>query len=306
MISMSPNDIVLSVISRTAPIHPLPEWQGKGSCDVLRLDKLDALVSGNKIFKLMGHLQAWQASGRRGLLSFGGAYSNHLHALAAVCAQANVPLTLMVRGFAELPLTPTLVDCQAWGAQLQFCSRREYALRYDEAYRQNLAQQWDAWVIPEGGDGPEGRQGCALIAERSSGYDEVWLALGTGTTALGIATKLAAQTKLVGVNCVADQGEQPERWQRELGSGKDWQVLDEYHGGGFGRYPDAVKHVIQRYDALELPLDPVYTAKVIWALEQEQAAGRLSNVRRLIIHTGGLQGRRGVDLSLIPAASCLA
>lgn len=74
----------------------------------------------------------------------------------------------------------------------------------------------------------------------------------------------------------------------------------------FGRYPDAVKHVIQRYDALELPLDPVYTAKVIWALEQEQSAGRLSNVRRLMIHTGGLQGRRGVDLSLIPAASCPA
>jgi 1-aminocyclopropane-1-carboxylate deaminase len=209
----------------------------------------------------------------------------------------------MVRGFAELPLTPTLVDCQRWGAQLQFCNRQQYALRYDEAYRQELAQQWDAWVIPEGGDGAEGRQGCALIAERASGYDEVWLALGTGTTALGMAANLAPQTKLVGVNCVADQGEQQRRWQRELGSGKGWQVLDEYHSGGFGRFSESVKRVIQRYDTLELPLDPVYTAKVIWALEQEQAAGRLANVRRLIVHTGGLQGRRGMDLTPAPAAS---
>lgn len=303
---MSPNDVVLSIISRSVPIHLLPDWEGSGSCDVLRLDMLDSHISGNKIFKLLGHLQAWQASGRSGLLSFGGAYSNHLHALAAICAQANVPLTLMVRGFAELPLTPTLVDCQAWGAQLHFCSRREYALRYDEAYRQNLAQQWDAWVIPEGGDGPEGRQGCALIAERVSGYDEVWLALGTGTTALGMALELAAQTKLIGVNCVADQGEQQQRWQQELGTEMHWQVLDQYHGGGFGRCPEAIKSLIQRYDALELPLDPVYTAKVIWALEQEQAAGRLTNARRLIIHTGGLQGRRGVNLSLAPVASCQA
>jgi 1-aminocyclopropane-1-carboxylate deaminase len=300
---MSPSEVVSAIISQTVPTHPLPEWQGEGRCDVLRLDKLDAVVSGNKIFKLMGHLQAWQASGCSRLLSFGGAYSNHLHALAAVCAQANVALTLMVRGFADLPLTPTLADCQRWGAQLQFCNRQQYALRYDEAYRQHLAQQWDAWVIPEGGGGVEGRQGCALLAERASGYDEVWLALGTGTTALGMAAGLAVETKLVGVNCVADQGEQQKRWQRALGFNKRWQVLDEYHGGGFGRCPDAVKQVIQHYDALELPLDPVYTAKVIWALEQEQAANRLTNVRRLIIHTGGLQGRRSMGLSPVPAAS---
>ncbi len=271
-----------------------PLVSGPENTHVLRLDQLDPVLSGNKVFKLLGHLDAWEASGRRGLLSFGGAWSNHLHALAALASDRNIPVTGFVRAYAHQPLTATLEDCQQWGMNLRFCDRVTYAQRYDSGWHQALAEEYDAWVIPEGGEGPEGEQGWSCLQPILAAYREVWLAAGTGTTARGIAAMMPADSQLVVVNCVADRGALARRWSANPLPVRVT-LLDTYHGGGFARADTGLMDLIRRYDQLGLPLDPVYTAKLMAAFEGESPD---STVPRLLIHTGGLQGRRGYGLEI--------
>ncbi|UTW49444.1 1-aminocyclopropane-1-carboxylate deaminase/D-cysteine desulfhydrase [Bacterioplanoides sp. SCSIO 12839] len=274
------------------------------ACDVLRLDQIDAQISGNKVFKLLGHLQRAEEQGFTKLLSFGGPYSNHLHALAAVGERLDIPTVGVVRGYSHVPLTPTLEDCQAMGMALVFADKKTYVQRYLADYQQQLATEYKAYVIGEGGQGASGEEGCELLArycQRSDSlpYDEVWLAVGTGTTALGLAKALhrqGSQCRVVGVNAVADQGECLQRWQQNMPSA-NWQLFDQYHHGGFGKCPEVLRALIQRYDQQDLPLDPVYTAKLFWAYEQQLLLDpELAEKRVLLVHSGGLQGRRGFSL----------
>lgn len=149
-------------------------------------------------------------------------------------------------------------------------------------------------VIPEGGTGELGEQGCALLAPLAAQYDEVWLAVGSGATAQGLAKGLAqlnAKTKVCGVNAVADQGAQAQQWQNNMPANIAWQLVDNAHFGGFAKCPPELTQLIQRYEQQGLPLDPVYTAKLIWAYEQNKSTNK---AKVLLIHTGGLQGQRGL------------
>ena len=338
------------LLQRDLLTTPLPGWQPATSAsaiDVLRLDQLDPQLSGNKAFKLFGHVQQAERQGITRLLSFGGPFSNHLHALAALGARCGMETTGVVRGYVDLPLTPTLQDCRDLGMTLIFADKKTYARRYDPEYRQQLAAEHGAFVIGEGGSGGEdtegngsgedegayGQVGCRWLVDGCRGYDQIWLALGTGTTALGLARALAGtrqspaagqysgcqvelQTQalpsppltslpsqaarlpmIVGVNVVADQGQRRRDWQRWMPNSR-WRLLDDYHYGGFGKCPAELMQLIARYDALGLPLDPVYTAKLVSAFEHQYPLDpALSEQRVLLVHSGGLQGRRGYGLS---------
>lgn len=278
----------------TALTEPLAGYSALAiNTDILRLDRLDAVLSGNKLFKLAGHLAQFASGGRRCLLSFGGPFSNHLHALAAAGQRLGIPVVLIVRGYQQLPLTPTLADCVSWGAQLVFADRRTYARRYDPDWQQQLAAQYDALVIPEGGGGEAGLSGCRVIGELAQTYDQLWLAVGSGTTALGLAPQVGG-CEIVGVNAVADQGERRRHWQQTMPAAVRWRLLDDAHCGGFARRNDALMECIRRWDAAGLALDPVYTGKLMLAYERALARGDLAGQRVLLIHSGGLQGRRGV------------
>lgn len=276
--------------------HPLPNLSSLNrSVDILRLDQLDEKISGNKPIKLIGWFKHFLQQPQRTLLSFGGVYSNHLHALAYAAHEFSIPTVFIVRGWPDQPLSPTLADCQALGAQLVFADRQTYAKRYDPVWRAELALEYDALVIPEGGAGELGEQGCASLASLAVHYDEVWLAVGSGTTALGLAKGLAglnASTKVVGVNAVADQGEQAKHWQQSMPSNINWQLIDDAHCGGFAKCPPELVKLIQRYQQQGLPLDPVYTAKMVHAYEQS-APSQAAKI--LLIHSGGLQGQRGLQ-----------
>jgi 1-aminocyclopropane-1-carboxylate deaminase len=312
------------LLQRDLITTPLPGWQPASSVsaiDVLRLDQLDPQLSGNKAFKLFGHVQQAERQGMTRLLSFGGPFSNHLHALAALGARCGMETIGVVRGYVDLPLTPTLQDCRDLGMTLIFADKKTYARRYDPEYRQQLAAEHGAFVIGEGGSGGEdtegngsgedegayGQVGCRWLVDGCRGYDQVWLALGTGTTALGLARALAgtrqtpSQTArlpmIVGVIVVADQGQRRRDWQRWMPNSR-WRLLDDYHYGGFGKCPAELMQLIARYDALGLPLDPVYTAKLVSAFEHQYPLDpALSEQRVLLVHSGGLQGRRGYGLS---------
>ncbi|WP_430461989.1 1-aminocyclopropane-1-carboxylate deaminase/D-cysteine desulfhydrase [Thalassolituus sp. LLYu03] len=280
---------------------PWPESGLSCQADVLRLDRLHPQFSGNKPFKLIGHLDAFASSGKRALLSFGGVWSNHLHALAALGQQTGIPVVLVVRGYAHLPLTPTLRDCADWGAQLVFVDKATYRRRYEPSWQAELADEYDALVIPEGGGSDAGLSGCRRLASVCAHYDEVWLACGTGTTALGIAqglNELDAATTVVGVNAVADQGFLSRHWSSLMPGGINWRVIDDAHGGGFGKVSPAHLALIHHFDALHLPLDPVYTVKLVAAFLAAEKQGLNAGKRILLVHSGGLQGRRGGGLDL--------
>jgi len=261
--------------------------------DVLRLDAIHPVLSGNKLFKLAGYLADIEEGAGSCLITPGGVYSNHLHAVAAAGAWLGIPTVGLVRGYASQALTPTLQDCQHWGMKLVFLDRKTYACRYDPAWQQQQASAHQAVWIGEGGAGAEALCGGRYLAQYCDGYDEVWLAVGSGTTASMLQPFLGAQTRLVGVNVVADQGKQQRLWKQSFPA-ETWTLIETASWGRFGRLDDVGRALIQQADQAGLPLDPVYGVRLLRAFLEHGPT--VPGARCLLIHGGGLQGRRGYGL----------
>lgn len=279
------------------------QWQKMGPkvVDVLRLDRLHPQISGNKWYKLKHNLNQAKALGLKTLLSCGGPHSNHLHALAYAGKYFGMKTHALVRGYQNLPLTPTLQDCKAAGMTIEFVDKKTYRQRYDERWCRDQADKNNAYWVPEGGNNDFGKQGAAEIAQYCAGYDEVWLSIGSGCTFIGIAQAPDFTSKLQGVMAIKGGQELKQSMLAELARNTYLMTPDiaidcESHLGGFGHCPEELLALIQRYDQLGLPLDPVYTGKLLMAFEQAWLTGKLDHEKRyLIIHSGGLQGRRGVE-----------
>ena len=262
--------------------------------DILRLDQIHPLVSGNKWYKLKYNLEAARQLGYQGVLSCGGPYSNHLHALACAGKAFGFKTRALVRGYQNVPLTATLFDCQQMGMELVFVDNKTYRQRYEASWCQQQAEFYDAYWIPEGGNNDLGRKGCFDIAQACQGYDEVWISIGSGCTYLGIAQALPNDIHLKGVMAIKGGEALGSSLLNNLASDR-CSIDYEQHLGGFGRCPAELVDLIKRYDELALPLDPVYTAKLVMAFEQAWINGQLDRDKRyLLLHSGGLQGRRGV------------
>lgn len=263
--------------------------------DVLRCDLLHPVISGNKWYKLKYNLvRAWQEQ-KTVLASFGGAWSNHLHALAWCAQQGGFASTGFVRG-EELAANanPMLQDAARWGMQLHFISRTRY--------RQKAVQvSADTLLIPEGGDNPEGALGCTTLipAGLAEKYAAVLVAAGTGCTALGIRLALPA-TSTLWVAPVLKAGGLENVWRQRLQQMQDAgtgpvQWWADAAGGGYGKVTADLLSFIQDFgNNTGLSLDPVYGGKAMQALcnrirQQSVPAG----TRVLFVHTGGLQGARG-------------
>lgn len=275
------------------------------SLAVLRLDKTDQLISGNKWFKLHYHLVQANLQQCNGLLSVGGAHSNHLHALAAAGEKLGLPTVALIRG---QPIeTPTIVDLQKLGMHLHWLSYGEFRRRYQAEFWQEWAERYpDFYLVPEGGGGILGAKGCRVIPELikqqlfTIGWDDfdyIYTGVGTGSTLAGIVWGLGGNHQVVG--CLAV----PERY------GVDVQIkelLDEIPVSftnyqlkpaarkGFGQADPDLLHFINDVEAVAgLLLDPVYTGKTLYFLLQQVINGEIAEGSRIVLlHTGGLQGRR--------------
>jgi 1-aminocyclopropane-1-carboxylate deaminase len=274
----------------------------KPKVDILRLDKIHPLVSGNKWYKLKYNLEHARELGYQRVLSCGGPHSNHLHALACAGKVLGFSTLAFVRGYAHLPLTETLLECQDMGMELIFVDKKTYVNRYDSLWCEQQAALHTSYWVPEGGNNELGIKGCAEIAQHCEGYDEVWMSIGSGCTFTGLAQNLmgglsneyvANSAKLKGVMVIKGG----EALAASLLSGYENQctINCDSHLGGFGKCPEELITLIKYYDTQGLPLDPVYTAKLVMAFENEWRSGQLDHTKRyLLIHSGGLQGRRGV------------
>ncbi|MDB5983966.1 MAG: deaminase/D-cysteine desulfhydrase [Pseudomonas sp.] len=290
-----------------APLEPLHlPWLTQAGIEVavLRLDLIDPLISGNKWFKLTHHLNAAAEAGAEGLISLGGAHSNHLHALAAAGKRFGFPTVGLLRGHAQD--TPMVLDLHAFGMQLHWLGYAGYRARHD-------ADFWLPWrerypqlhPVPEGGGGLPGALGCAalVIQARSqldgSDYHGWWLAAGTGTTLAGLVLAEAGAHPVYGALAVPDDHGVAQNVTAILDQAQvpnsGYQLLDASRGGFAKTDPELLAFIARSESESGLPLEPLYTGKALLALHDQVAAGLFPRGTRLIfVHTGGLQGRRGL------------
>ncbi|AZL67762.1 MULTISPECIES: 1-aminocyclopropane-1-carboxylate deaminase/D-cysteine desulfhydrase [Pseudomonas] len=280
----------------------LPWLQHAGlEAAVLRLDLIDPLISGNKWFKLRHHLLEARQAGSPGLISLGGNHSNHLHALAAAGKRFGFATAGLLRGHEQD--TPTVRDLRALGMQLHWLGYAGYRDRHQAGFWQPWQARYPGWhCIPEGGGGPAGAQGCALIVEQCRAqlaalgwqdYDAWWLAAGTGTTLAGLVLAEQGRHAVHGALAVPLDHGVPQTVAAL--AGPYGYTLHEASRGGFARIDDELlAFVADSERQAGLPLEALYTGKALLALRDQVAAGRFKPGTRLVfLHSGGLQGRRG-------------
>jgi 1-aminocyclopropane-1-carboxylate deaminase len=292
-----------------APLEHLHlDWLAAAGIEVaiLRLDQIDPLISGNKWFKLVEHLKAADSAGAEGIISLGGAHSNHLHALAAAGKRLGFKTVGLLRGHAQE--TPTVQDLQAFGMQLHWLGYGGYRARNEPGFWAPWHAQYpQLYAVPEGGGGLTGALGCAAIQQQAqaqlhtlgwSDYHSWWLACGTGTTLAGLVLAEAGAHRVYGALAVPeDHGVAPQVESIMQSAGlatADYELIDASRGGFAKVDPVLLEFIEQTEQASGVPLEPLYTGKALLALKQQVEAGRFSAGTRLIfIHSGGLQGRRG-------------
>ncbi|MDN5515756.1 MAG: pyridoxal-phosphate dependent enzyme [Pseudomonas sp.] len=272
----------------------------------LRLDLVDPLVSGNKWFKLAPYLEQAAAIGAQGLISLGGAHSNHLHALAAAGQRFGFASVGLLRG--EAQQTPTADDLQRMGMQLHWLGYGGYRARHQpDFWTPWLARYVGFQVVGEGGLGLQGARGCSCLLAMAEAqladigwpdFDAWWLAAGTGTTLAGLL--LAEQRRQVfGAQAVPSGhgvASQVATLLNEAGaSGRSYQLIEAARVG-FARLDEPLRQfILETEQASGVPLEPVYTGKALMALRDFCKSGQLARGSRMIfIHTGGLQGRRAL------------
>jgi len=284
------------LLSRVPDIHSV-SLQGGGDEKIFihRLDQLFPLASGNKIYKLLGHLQAARRANKTQLLSFGGAWSNHLHALAIFARHFNLRCTGFVRGLYVDIDNPMLKDARAAGMDVRLLSKQEYARRRDPLFLAELRSQYpNAWIIPEGGDDAYGRLGlhhlAAALTQSIPAGETLIVASGTGATVRGLAMGLREHVQLVSALVVNDQ-QLAQKLDLLCRLPCDNFRLFECSGAGYGRVDTKLLQQLERlYLQSGVLLDPLYNGKA-WPLAKKLTR---QGERVHLLHTGGVQGWRGL------------
>lgn len=291
-----------------APLQPVSlDWLDAAGVRLalLRLDRVDSLIAGNKWFKLAPHLARAAAQGARGVISLGGAHSNHLHALAAAGQRFGFATVGLLRGHPQD--TPTVCDLRAWGMSLHWLGYGGYRARHQPSFWTPWRERYpDLLAVPEGGGGLDGALGCAfLVAQVREGlpalgwtdYDALWVAAGSGTTLAGLVLGEAGAHPVVGALAVPEDHGVAARVRELLrAAGRPdtgYRLLDASRGG-FARLDAELAGFFFDWEReTGVPLDPLYTAKAVLALRHRIAVGKVAPGSRLVlVHTGGLQGRR--------------
>jgi 1-aminocyclopropane-1-carboxylate deaminase len=283
--------------------------------DILRLDKIHPEISGNKWFKLKYYLEKAVRSGKHTLVSFGGAYSNHLLALAAAARMYGLKSIGFVRGEEPMQLSNILIAAKTYGMKLIFLSRTEYDLKKKSGFTNYGTENFnhvksvndtDSLFIPEGGAGIEGILGAEEILSivPDQQYSHVCAAVGTGTTLTGLINSAEPNLKIIGISVLKgtrDLEPLDISWIKEKDKLSSVQMIHNYHFGGYAKYNALLTGFMNTtYAETGIPSDFVYTGKLLFAVIS-MADMKLfpSGSRILVLHTGGLQGNRSLTPGLL-------
>ncbi|MBD2506928.1 1-aminocyclopropane-1-carboxylate deaminase/D-cysteine desulfhydrase [Nostoc muscorum FACHB-395] len=278
---------------------------------VLRLDLMHPWVNGNKWFKLKYNLLEAKEKNFTTLLTFGGAYSNHIYATAAAGNLFGFRTIGVIRGEERLPLNPTLNFAVQQGMQLVYMNREMYRQRNTPVIEEYLQQRFgEVFIIPEGGSNLNGVRGCMeIIGDAVYAFDHICVACGTATTLTGIALSLhqgqraiafpvlkngsflAQEIESLLTNYLASDFPAPSN------SPAPWELVCDYHFGGYAKVNDELLLFSQQFtQEHRVPLDYVYTAKMFYGVMDLLKQGFFSKGDSLLlVHTGGLQGNVGME-----------
>ncbi len=277
---------------------------------IKRDDLIDPLVSGNKWRKLKYHVLRARELNKAGLLTFGGAFSNHLLATARVAQLNGLKARAFVRG-EELSTdaNPVLQKCAEMGMQLEFIPRDLYALRNDwDQLAAWKSQYADLLLVPEGGASYYGMIGCQEIIKELPDFDEIFLALGTGTTTAGLLMGLRPTQRVHAVPVLKGFDVPGELARLYAQAGFDSETVSDwlgqlvthtdYHFGGYAKTTPELLEFMERVEhEHRLPLDPMYTAKAFYALYKYMLNDPAACGKKIVfLHTGGLIGGKSLVL----------
>jgi 1-aminocyclopropane-1-carboxylate deaminase len=264
---------------------------------VKRDDLIDPYISGNKWRKLKYILEKARQEGRTHLITFGGAYSNHLLATASAAARAGLKATAFVRG--EVVNNEMLLICKLFGMTLLFTDRTAYKDKL-RLFNEHFADDPTAYFIDEGGASEEAVNGCAeIITEIPEDVDYLFCAAGTGTTAAGLLKGIIAsnrKTELHVVPVLKNGGFIADEMARYVSIEKQLTLHNDYHFGGYAKTQPALLNFLHKFTGNQgILIDPVYTAKMFYAVEDLSNQGLLPRDAKIVaLHTGGLLGILGM------------
>jgi 1-aminocyclopropane-1-carboxylate deaminase len=263
-------------------------------CKILRLDKINVLYGGNKYFKLIKNIHQFYSKNYKSIISFGGAYSNHIYSLAAIGEELGIKTIGFIRGLQLDNLTSTLLFAKKCGMQLIPLSRGEYSLKNQDIFLDRLRREYpNSLIVPEGGCNNLGIEGCKEIVEHiSKDFNYIVLACGTGSTLAGIVSMLKPHQKAIGISILKGEdtltnfvlGHNP-------GRERSFQILFDYHFGGYAKKNKQLENFVKEfYKKNNIPLDIVYTAKAMAGMCDLLEKNYFEpNSKILFVHTGGLQ-----------------
>jgi 1-aminocyclopropane-1-carboxylate deaminase/D-cysteine desulfhydrase-like pyridoxal-dependent ACC family enzyme len=258
-------------------------------------------VSGNKWWKLKYNIVAAHSTDHKTILTFGGAFSNHIFATSAAAKELGLRSIGVIRGENHEPLNDTLRQAADNGMQLHYVTRDDYRQKSKKETIDRLHEKYgEFYLIPEGGSNREAVKGCDEFAQTVLSKitcDYICLPVGTGGTIAGIISAFYGNKKIIGVpvlkngKFLADEIQtQMKAFSREVYS--NWSLLTDYHHGGYAKVtPSLLTFIAEMNRLYNLPLDRVYTGKLVWAIMREIESGNFPRGSTiLLLHTGGLQG----------------
>lgn len=281
-------------------------WLSKGvQVNVLRLDLIHPVLSGNKWFKLKYHLLQASQEQKKGILTFGGAYSNHLVATAIACKLTGMAAIGIVRGEPAAPLSHTLQEAAAYGMQLHFVSRTAFNDETALIAAMQLANP-DYLVVPAGGQTEAGIQGAAEVLSLTdhSAYTHIACAVGTGTMFTGLIKAILPHRQALGFSSlkIADrENNSLLAFVKAHVPSNNYTFLYDYHFGGYARKNHTlIAFMNDLFLAHALPTDFVYTGKLMYGINDLIHKDYFTpDSRILAIHSGGLQGNRSLPPGLL-------
>lgn len=270
---------------------------------VLRLDLIDRVAGGNKLFKLIYNLEEAHRQGHSKILTFGGAWSNHLAAVAAARGDRQGTsyggeVVAVVRGEEPAELSDTLRFCVEKGVQLHFVSREEYRKKTEPGFIEELKKKFgDFYLLPEGGSNELAVKGCREILHYvKEEFNYICCPVGSGGTIAGIANGLKEGQKALGFVALKG-GEYLQPEIEKLAGAENFELIHKYHFGGFAKVtPELLnfKKTVELANGFEL--DYVYTAKMFYGLQDLISKDFFKPGEKIVaLHTGGLQGNKGFE-----------
>ncbi|TSA49555.1 MAG: pyridoxal-phosphate dependent enzyme, partial [Sphingobacteriales bacterium] len=263
----------------------------KLSWKILRLDLIDEIIGGNKLFKLKYNLEEAAKTGLP-VLTFGGAFSNHIIATAKACSLNKISSLGIIRGEKPTELNHVLKEAEEFGMKLHFVSREEYRRRGDAEYQYELQNKFgNHFIIPEGGGNELGVKGCMEIPKAiEEEFDFIFTPVGSGGTLAGLALSAPVKTKVIGIAILKGENYLEQSVKDLIGRKhvSQWSINHHYRFGGYAKRNNVLIEFINKFKSVhDILLEPIYSGKLFFAVDDLIKNNYFSAESRILcLHTG--------------------